>query len=33
MYKIFWPENLKGRGVWEELGINGSIILEWIAEK
>jgi len=30
MHTKFWPENLKGRDNWEDLGVAGNIILEWI---
>jgi hypothetical protein len=33
MYTIFWSENLKGRDLSEELGIDGRIILEWVSGK
>jgi hypothetical protein len=26
MYTVFWFENLKGRGHWEDLRVNGKII-------
>jgi hypothetical protein len=29
----FWLENLKGRITWEDLGIDGKIILEYILGK
>jgi hypothetical protein len=29
----FWSENLKGRDVSEDLGVDGKIILEWILGK
>jgi hypothetical protein len=29
----FWLKNLKGRDYWEELGVDGKIILEWILGK
>jgi len=33
MHKVFWLENLKGKDHWEELGVNGKIIVEWILGK
>jgi hypothetical protein len=33
MHTIFWLENLKGRDHSEDLGIDGSVILEWILGK
>jgi hypothetical protein len=33
MQTIFWLENLKGRDCFEDLGIDGRIILEWILGK
>jgi uncharacterized membrane protein YeaQ/YmgE (transglycosylase-associated protein family) len=30
---VQWLENLKGRDLYENLGIVGRIILEWILEK
>jgi hypothetical protein len=29
----FWLENLKGRGLSEDLGIGGRVVLEWILGK
>jgi hypothetical protein len=29
----FWTENPKGRDYFEDQGIDGKIILEWILEK
>jgi len=33
MHKMFWFENLNGRDHVEDLGVDGSIILEWILGK
>jgi hypothetical protein len=33
MLKEFWSENLKGRYHFENLGIDGRIMLEWILGK
>jgi hypothetical protein len=33
MYTKFWLENLKERDHFEDLGIDGKIILEWILGK
>jgi hypothetical protein len=33
MHTKFLLKNLKGRGYWEDLGVDGNIILEWILEK
>jgi hypothetical protein len=33
MHTIFWLENLKGRDLSENLGVDGRIILEWIFGK
>jgi len=33
MLTELWSENLKGRDLSEELGIDGKIILEWILRK
>jgi hypothetical protein len=33
MYAVFWLENLKGRGHWEDLSVDGKIILEWMLGK
>jgi hypothetical protein len=30
VYRKFWLENLKGRDYFEDLGVGGRIILEWI---
>jgi len=30
MYTVFWLENLKGEDNSENLGVDGSIILEWV---
>jgi hypothetical protein len=30
MYTQFLSENLKGRDYWEDLGVGGKIMLEWI---
>jgi hypothetical protein len=29
MHTEFWSENLKGRDNFEDLGVDGKIILEW----
>jgi hypothetical protein len=29
----FWPENLKGRYLMEDLGVHGRIILKWSLQK
>jgi hypothetical protein len=33
MYAIFWLENPTGRDHFEDLGIGGKIMLEWILRK
>jgi hypothetical protein len=33
MHTNFWFENLKGKDLSEDLGIDGKIILEWILWK
>jgi hypothetical protein len=33
MHSKFWLENLKGRDNMEDLGIDETIILEWISGK
>jgi hypothetical protein len=33
MHTVFLLENLKGRDLFDDLGIDGEIILEWIWEK
>jgi len=33
MHTKFWLENLKGRDHSEDVGVDGSIILEWFSEK
>jgi hypothetical protein len=33
MHTIFWLENVKGRDCFEDLGIDGRILLEWILGK
>jgi hypothetical protein len=33
MHTKFWSLNLKGRGHFEDIGIEGRVILEWILEK
>jgi hypothetical protein len=30
MHRNFWSENLKGKDQFEDLGLGGRIILEWI---
>jgi hypothetical protein len=30
---VFWLENPKGRGNFEDLGVDGKTILEWILGK
>jgi hypothetical protein len=30
MNKIFYPDNLKGRGLFRDTGADGRIILKWI---
>jgi hypothetical protein len=29
----FWSENVKGRELLEELGVEGRIIIDWITKK
>jgi hypothetical protein len=31
MNKIFYPDNLKGRGLLRDVGAVGRILLKWIA--
>jgi len=33
MHTEFWLETLKGRDHLEDIGVDGTIILEWILEK
>jgi hypothetical protein len=33
MHTVFCLENLNGRGHFEDLGVGGKIILEWILVK
>jgi hypothetical protein len=33
MHTKFWSKNLKGRDNFEDIGVDGVIILEWILEK
>jgi hypothetical protein len=30
MHIVFWLDNLKGRDHFEDMGIDGRILLEWI---
>jgi len=33
MHTVFWSDTLKGRGHSEDLGVDESMILEWILGK